>query len=86
MTQPWYRWPTGLRARILQRDSHLCRIQGEGCTVVAAEVDHIVSPRDGGAWFDPSNLRAACAHCNHARGAVQAVPPGQYYVQPSRSW
>ena len=65
---PWLRgkWPV-VRRGILERDEHLCQIRGEHCTIDANHVDHIVSPRQGGAWWDPANLRAACARCNNSR-------------------
>ena len=56
-----------LRARILARDAWTCRIRGDGCTVTATTVDHIVAVADGGPMWDPSNLRAACVHCNCGR-------------------
>ena len=37
------------------------------CTGRAVEVDHIISWRSGGSWFDPTNLRASCRACNIGR-------------------
>jgi 5-methylcytosine-specific restriction endonuclease McrA len=54
---------------ILDRDRHACQIRGARCTLVATEVDHIVAKADGGALFDPANLRAACKACNSGRSA-----------------
>lgn len=62
-TGPWRR----IRATILERDNHLCQIQSPGCTKLATQVDHIVPTLQGGAWYDPANLRASCAHCNNQR-------------------
>ena len=61
-------WRT-LRLRILARDGYRCQINAKGCTTVADQVDHIVRLSEGGAKFDPRNLRAACTHCNASDGA-----------------
>lgn len=66
--RPWYRWPKGLRQAILERDNHLCQIRLPGCTMTADTVDHIRPVSQGGAWFEPTNLRAACRWCNTSRG------------------
>lgn len=84
MTQPWHRWPWPKhRAEILHRDSYRCQIQAPGCTTHATHVDHIISPIDGGAWFDHRNLRAACAHCNLTRPKAQRL---HHTYTPSRDW
>ena len=57
------KWPT-VRKRILQRDNHTCQIALPGCTITANTVDHITPVALGGSWYEPDNLRAACAHCN----------------------
>lgn len=77
-----------LRLAILDRDGWLCQIRSEGCEVQASHVDHIVSWRHGGAWYDPANLRAACATCNKSRGGrVGALETnGQRSRRPSREW
>ena len=74
MTAPRYRWPTihppshpaGIKLNkwVLHRDGYRCRIQLPGCTLVATVADHI---NPDGAWFDPTNLRAACRDCNYNR-------------------
>ena len=61
-------WRT-LRLAILQRDGYQCQIQANGCTQLADQVDHIVELVNGGAKYDPTNLRAACTHCNASLGA-----------------
>ena len=58
-----------MRLAILRRDRWRCRIGRPGCTGQATSVDHIVPLALGGARLDPVNLRAACGHCNSARGA-----------------
>jgi hypothetical protein len=57
------RWQTVRRA-VLERDLWRCQIQRAKCTTKATEVDHIVAVSQGGAKFDPANLRAACKSCN----------------------
>lgn len=47
-----------------------------GCTIQAAAVDHIVPPEDGGAVFDPENLRAICTHCNNVRAMRTRMQEG----------
>lgn len=75
MAKPWHNWPPGLRETIMERDSRLCRIQLDGCTGYATHVDHIIPPTKGGKWWDPTNLRAACRHCNLSRHKGYARPP-----------
>ena len=48
-----------LRAQVLSRDRHRCRICGKPAT----HVDHVRSIVSGGTDH-PSNLRALCATCN----------------------
>jgi hypothetical protein len=68
MAKPQYSGPwQKLRKQILNRDAFLCQIGSPGCTHIATEVDHIVPVSQGGAWFDPLNLRAACFSCNNKR-------------------
>lgn len=62
--RPWQR----TRRHILERDNYRCQIQLPGCTILATEVDHIQPLARGGPPLDPANLRAACRHCNQARG------------------
>lgn len=65
---PAYRgpWQT-IRKQILTRDNHTCQIRGPRCTTTATHVDHIIPVTQGGPWYDPDNLRAACANCNYGR-------------------
>lgn len=53
---------------VIARDGGRCQLRLPGCTVVATSADHIV-PRSRGGTNDLTNLRAACRHCNSARGA-----------------
>jgi 5-methylcytosine-specific restriction enzyme A len=59
-----------LTALILARDQHTCQIRGPRCTRIATTVDHITPRTEGGAMWDPANLRAACKRCNSAGGAA----------------
>ena len=65
-----------VRAAVLKRDALTCQIRGDGCTTLATQVDHIISPKLGGQMYDMANLRAACAPCNGARGAYSAMSDG----------
>lgn len=56
-----------LRPVILERDGYRCKIGGPRCVGTADQVDHIVPLIQGGAPYDPDNLRAACKACNVAR-------------------
>jgi 5-methylcytosine-specific restriction endonuclease McrA len=71
-----------LRLEVLARDGWRCQVRGVRCQVVASVVDHITPVRAGGAWWDKSNLRAACRSCNTARayGGFEARR------RPSREW
>jgi len=60
-----------LRLQILERDGYMCQIKGPKCTKRATAVDHIVPVNDGGAFYDPTNLRAACQWCNSWRANRQ---------------
>lgn len=60
------RWRT-IRAAILARDHHTCQLKLPGCRHRANSVDHTIDWRDGGAPFDPTNLRAACMSCQVAQ-------------------
>lgn len=62
------RWQR-LRRHVLARDQHVCRIQGPRCRHVAKTVHHVVPVSQGGAFWDPANLQAACGPCNYADGA-----------------
>lgn len=60
---PWRR----IRLQILERDDYRCQIVAANCTTAANHVDHIVPVEQGGAPYDPANLRAACQRCNVGR-------------------
>jgi 5-methylcytosine-specific restriction protein A len=79
-----------VRLVVLERDGWLCRIRGPKCLLDATEVDHIIRPADGGALYDPDNLRASCGPCNRARGGrIGAQMTNARYSKaprPSREW
>lgn len=83
------RW-VPVRAAVLERDRFLCQIRGPGCTGVADEVDHIVPRSEGGALYDPDNLRASCGTCNRVRnnraGLLAKALNDVAAAQPSREW
>lgn len=68
-----YRSPQWSRVRllVLERDGYQCRVRGPKCKRKATEADHIIPWRDGGAWFEPANLRASCDWCNTWRANRQ---------------
>jgi 5-methylcytosine-specific restriction endonuclease McrA len=67
----WTRRYRLLRYYVLARDRNVCQIRGPNCQHVATCVDHVVDRADGGAVYDPTNLRAACVPCNSWRSAVR---------------
>lgn len=68
------------RTLVLARDNYRCQIRKSGCTETATCVDHIMPVESGGSWFDPSNLRAACLHCNSSRVNRTAMSRKPYGV------
>ena len=80
MPKPWYSgpWPK-IRRLILERDNFECQIKGPHCIGRANQVDHIRPVRNGGMWWEPANLRAACNVCNGPWNR------GKTY-HPSRDW
>lgn len=71
-----------MRLEVLERDGWRCQLRLPGCEVRADQADHIVRVRDGGAWFDIANLRAACGPCNRQRELEQR----SVSAPPSREW
>jgi 5-methylcytosine-specific restriction protein A len=87
MAKPVYRgaWPH-VRRIVLQRDRYLCQVRLEGCTIQADECDHIVPVADGGSWYDLSNLRASCRHCNRSLAGRRRQEKARRSYKPSRDW
>ena len=70
-SDPRYGTPAWKRLRriILERDGGRCQMTGPRCVGYATEADHIEAIADGGDFWNPANLRAACRPCNSAGGA-----------------
>lgn len=92
-SDPRRRWPPALRGpdgparlAIFARDGNRCAIGMEGCTVTPTDLDHIIPLSLGGEPFDPTNLRAACSHCNSARSNPQSRHQRRERQRPSRDW
>lgn len=62
-----------VRAVVLARDGHRCKMQLDGCTTLATEVHH-VAPREIHG-DDPTYLVAACRGCNVRYGAPEGHDP-----------
>jgi 5-methylcytosine-specific restriction endonuclease McrA len=63
-----------LRRAVLERDGHVCQIQGPRCRGYATSVHHIVpSSQEPKLFWEPSNLAAACGRCNYGDGARVAA-------------
>ena len=60
-----------LRAAILDRDDHLCRLRYDCCTGQATDVDHVVPACQGGSDH-PTNLVAACSACHRRKTGREA--------------
>lgn len=56
------------RARVLDRDGHICGYCGRDATTV----DHITAKANGGS-DDESNLIACCRPCNSVKGAKTMI-------------
>ena len=83
-TPEWQR----LRLRVLTRDNYRCQMQRAGCTGHATQADHILSPLEGGDfWDEDGNVRAACVSCNaSAGGELGARLKKLKTYTPSRDW
>jgi 5-methylcytosine-specific restriction endonuclease McrA len=62
--------------KVIERDGGECQLRRRGCTGTATTVDHIIARSTAKRWGwttaqvnDPSNLVAACRHCNSSKGA-----------------
>ena len=68
-----------IRAAVLDRDQHLCQINGTGCRLIATEVDHIVAGDD----HRLENLQAACRPCNQAKAQQESAEARRRYRTPT---
>lgn len=78
-----------VRAQVLDRDRHVCKIGGPRCTGRATTVDHVVPLAAGGARLDPANLQAACVTCNAGKrdrvaGAIKGWDGNDPTRRPAR--
>jgi 5-methylcytosine-specific restriction protein A len=55
-----------VRAFVLARDNHTCRLVLPGCWTTADIADHVIARSEGGS-DDPANLRAVCRGCHNRR-------------------
>ena len=69
-----------VRQRVKRRDGWKCVLCGYHGRI---EVDHIVALKDGGAPFDPLNLRSLCRRCHIGRTADQNRRPA---TEQDRQW
>jgi 5-methylcytosine-specific restriction endonuclease McrA len=93
VTLPQYRgqrWRT-LRLHVLERDGWVCQLcfepidpHARARTARAPVVDHIIPVSAGGAWHDPTNLRAAHWGCNGARANNGRKARAPVYPFPRR--
>jgi 5-methylcytosine-specific restriction endonuclease McrA len=72
-------WPSGstrawrrVRARVLDRDGHTCRLRLPGCTGRATHVHHVIGKQYGD---DEAQLVAACEACNLTTGDPERHDP-----------
>jgi 5-methylcytosine-specific restriction endonuclease McrA len=72
-----------VKAQVLARDHGVCQIRLPGCAIEAVTADHIIPWMQGGAWYDLSNLRAACGFCNRSREDQSRKRRPR---KPSREW
>lgn len=81
-----------LRPVIYDRDRGMCRVcdQPHRVSPNAYDIDHIIPWSEGGAWFDPANLRLSCPEGNRGRVsgrlALAARINRNTATQPSRDW
>jgi 5-methylcytosine-specific restriction endonuclease McrA len=67
------RWQK-LRRAVLAHYAYVCQVEGPRCTGYATTVHHLVpSSQAPHLFWEPSNLVAACRHCNYGDGARVAT-------------
>jgi hypothetical protein len=59
-----WRGPRGLRARVLERDRHLCQLGLRGCTFEATTVHLDASLEGDHSHATGHDCLSACAHCH----------------------
>jgi 5-methylcytosine-specific restriction endonuclease McrA len=88
-TRRWH----AVRRAVLERDGWRCQLCGEPIDPHAvprsprsATVDHVVPVLEGGAWYEPANLRAAHAVCNSTRANRGRGRPAAVTYPTPRAW
>jgi 5-methylcytosine-specific restriction endonuclease McrA len=76
---------------VLARDGYRCRMTGPDglpCRAPATTADHVIPIAEGGAVWDPANLRAACGPHNYGAGARlrNERAARRPTAAPSRAW
>ena len=70
------------RARVLQRDGHLCQpCKAKGRPTPATQVDHIM-PKAKGGTEDDDNLQAICCDCHDAKTKIESAEAQGRKVRP----
>lgn len=66
-------------ARIRRERGLRCEACGKDCrgAPYGLRVDHTIARKDGGADFDPANVRCLCASCDNAKRAVERRERGR---------
>lgn len=81
MSAGWKDGSTGrwrkLRALVLERDNHRCRLQLPGCLGTANQVHHTLGIAVSGKECSPDLLVSACRPCNNAIGEPKSDPPAK---------
>lgn len=52
------------RKQVLSEQPICAGVFGEECLQLTEDIDHIVSPEDGGAFYDRANLQGLCKKCH----------------------
>ncbi len=89
MTLDRYKTPAwrAVRRTVLIRDGYLCQLRiARRCQGTANSVDHTIRPEDGGAFYDPTNLKASCVPCNTAKRNREVAARARDAYPTSRRW
>src|SRR5258708_19812183 len=73
--------PPGIRAAVLDRDSHKCSYCGSTCDLT---IDHIIPVAKGGT-STIENLRTLCGRCNMSKGSGASPVTISSEKYPSRN-
>lgn len=76
-----------VRRSVLIRDGYMCRLKvAKRCRGWANSVDHTVRPEDGGAFYDPANLKACCVPCNTSKRNRELAERAKQTFRTSQRW